>query len=223
MKSNSKPGRVDRFLQSLLIGNDAAMDAVLKRSDDAGLSQIAVAPLQGAFLSILAAAMGAKRILEIGALGGYSTIWLARALPADGGVVKTLDIDPTSVATVRANAAAAGFAERIEAIEGPAAKSLDAMIKAGEAPFDFVFIDADKPGYPACLDRSIALTRPGSLIVADNVVWEGEVANRKCADPRVAGVRAYLEKAGAVLRLKTTVIQTVGAKGHDGFAFSLVL
>lgn len=214
---------VDRYLESLFADGDAAMEAVLKSSSEAGLSPIAVSPLQGAFLSLLASAMGAKRILEIGALGGYSTLWLARGLSAGGGVVKTLEIDPKSVATVRANAKAAGLADKVDVVEGPAALSLEAMIERGEPPFDFIFIDADKENYPLYLDLSVRLARPGALIVADNVVWKGEIADGKSTSAAAKGLRAYLEQASADTRLKTSVIQTLGVKGHDGFAFSLVL
>ncbi len=213
---------VDRFLETLFVGGDATMDAVSKNSDKAGLPAVAVSPLQGAFLCIIAGATGARRILEIGALGGYSTIWLARGLPTDEGVVKTLEIDPKSAALVRSNANAAGLGGRIEVIEGQAARSLETMVRSGEKPFDLVFIDADKENYPLYLDLFLSLTRKGALIIADNAVWEGEIANEKSADARVKGLRAYLEKASAEPRLGTTVVQTIGVKGHDGFAFSLV-
>lgn len=215
------PESVDRFLENLLIGEDQEMENVLKRSDEAGLRPIAVSPMLGATLSILAAAIGARRILEIGALGGYSTIWLARALP-EGGRVTTLEIDPKSVATVRANAAAAGVGDKVCVIEGAAAQTLDRMIAEKERPFDFVFIDADKESYPLYLDRALKLARKGALIVADNVVREGEVANLKSKDSYVLGARAYLEAARNHPRLKTSVLQTVGAKGHDGIAISFV-
>lgn len=211
----------DRYLQELLLDPDPVMAAVLERSDAAHLPQIAVSPLQGAFLSILARSVKAGRILEIGALGGYSTVWLARALP-ENGVVVSLEIDPKAAQTVRANAAASGVADKVRVLEGPAAETLADMTERGEAPFDFVFIDADKTGYPAYLDFAVALARKGALIVADNVVRKGEIANSNSSDAMVVAVRTYLEKARAHPRLQTSVIQTVGVKGHDGFAISLV-
>lgn len=220
-KTKSEAEKVDSFLEALFVDDDALMRGVIKRSDEAGLPAIAISPMQGLFLNILAASLGARRILEVGALGGYSTIWLARALPEDGRVV-TLDIDPTSVATVRLNAKAAGLEGRIEVIEGAAARSMEKLIADGAAPFDFIFIDADKDNYPLYLDLCVALARPGALIVADNVVRAGAVADLKTANALARGVRTYLEKARAHPRLSTSVIQTVGAKGHDGFAISLV-
>lgn len=219
-----KTGRadaVDAYFESLFIEPDAVMDRVTAETARAGLPAIAVSPAQGKFLMILAAAIGARRILEIGALGGYSTIWLARALPAGGRVV-TLDIDPASVATVRRNASEAGFADRIDVVEGPAAASLEAMIAAETLPFDFIFIDADKNNYPAYLGQSLRLARPGALIVADNVVRDGKVADAQSGDAMVEGVRAYLDQARRAPRLVTTALQTLGVKGYDGFAISLV-
>lgn len=219
-RTQSESEKTDRYLEALF-ADEALMRGVMKRSDDAGLAAIAVSPMQGLFLNILAASIGAGHILEVGALGGYSTIWLARALPQNGRVV-TLDVDPRSVATVRANAEAAGLGDRIEVIEGAAASSLEKLIAGKAALFDFIFIDADKENYPLYLDHCVALARQGALIVADNVVRGGAVADEKTTDALAKGVRAYLEKAKAHSRLSTSVIQTVGAKGHDGFAISLV-
>ncbi len=219
-RAQSAAEKTDQYLEALF-ADDALMRGVMKRGDEAGLAAIAVSPMQGLFLNILAASIGAGRILEVGALGGYSTIWLARALPQNGRVV-TLDIDPKSVATVRANAEAAGLGDRIEVIEGAAAASLEKLIVGKAALFDFIFIDADKENYPLYLDLCVALARQGALIVADNVVRGGAVADEKTTNALAKGVRAYLEKAKANPRLSTSVIQTVGAKGHDGFAISLV-
>jgi predicted O-methyltransferase YrrM len=215
------PEDADRFFENLLLPPDAFLDQVLARTQAAGLPPIAVSPLQGAFLRILAAGVKARRILEIGALGGYSTVWLARALPPEGLIV-TLDINPVSVAVTAENAAAAGLGGCVRVIEGPAAASLEAMIARVEPAFDLIFIDADKAGYPRYLDLCLKLVRPGSLIVADNVVREGAVADPATNDAAALGVRRYLELARANARLTTTVLQTVGAKGHDGFALSLV-
>lgn len=218
---NPSPEEVDAYLEGLLSPNDRVLEAIGRRTAAAGLPPIAVSPMQGAFLNILAAAINARRILEIGALGGYSTVWLARALPPEG-VLVALDIDPTSVATVRESAADAGVGALVRIIEGAASASLDAMIESVEAAFDFIFIDADKPGYPRYLEQSIALSRPGTIIVADNVVRGGGVADRTSANEAAIGARRYLELAAKSPRLSTTVLQTVGAKGHDGFAISLV-
>lgn len=215
------PEDVDRFLEGLLAPEDDALARIHDRTKKAGLPAIAVSPLQGAFLNILAGAVGARRILEVGSLGGYSTIWLARALPPEG-VLVALDIDPVSIAAVRDSAEDAGLGGVIRLIEGPAAASMQAMVDSVEPAFDLIFIDADKTGYPRYLEFSIALARPGSLIVADNVVREGAVADLGSPNENAIGVRRYLEAAARSPRLSTTVLQTVGAKGHDGFAISLV-
>lgn len=214
------PESVDTFLQSLLLEEDGALTRALARSDAAGLPPIAVSPLQGAFLNILAAAVNARRILEIGALGGYSTLWLARALPPEG-LMTTLDIDPISVAAVTEAAADAGLGARVRVIAGPAAASLEAMVARVEPAFDLIFIDADKAGYPRYLELCLELSRPGTLIIADNIVREGAVADPSTREESALAVRRYLELARADRRLSTTVLQTVGAKGHDGFAISL--
>ena len=216
-----EPEAVDRRLEELLLAPDAVFGRILQRTQTAGLPAIAVSPLQGAFLNILASAVGARRILEIGALGGYSTVWLARALPP-AGVIITLDIDPRSVEAVKESAIDAGVGSLVRIIEGPAAASLEAMIDSVEPAFDLIFIDADKTGYPRYLELCLELARPGAIIIADNVVRKGDVADPQTGDAAALGVRKYLEAAGASSRLLTTVLQTVGAKGHDGFAISLV-
>lgn len=215
------PEDVDRYLEALLLPSDPALDRIGARTAAAGLPAIAISPLQGAFLHILAASINARRILEIGALGGYSTVWLARALPPEG-VLMTLDIDPRSVTVTAESAADAGLGARVRVVEGPADRTLEAMIDRVEPAFDFVFIDADKTGYPRYLELCLKMVRPGSLIVADNVVRDGAVANPATGDTAALGVRRYLELARANERLTTTVLQTVGVKGHDGFAVSLV-
>lgn len=216
-----EPEAVDRRLEELLLAPDAVFGRILQRTQTAGLPAIAVSPLQGAFLNILASAVGARRILEIGALGGYSTVWLARALPPEG-VIITLDIDPRSVEAVKESAIDAGVGSLVRIIEGPAAASLETMIDSVEPAFDLIFIDADKTGYPRYLELCLELARPGAIIIADNVVRKGDVADPQTGDAAALGVRKYLEAAGASSRLLTTVLQTVGAKGHDGFAISLV-
>ncbi len=212
---------VDRYLVSLLAPSDAALDAALADSDEAGLPQIAVAPNQGKLLMLLATMQGARRILEIGTLGGYSTIWLARSLPSDGTLI-SLELEPRHADVARRNLERAGLGSLVEIRVGSAPSSLRQMIADGVEPFDFVFIDADKEGYPDYLDLSLQLSRPGTVIVADNVVRNGEVANPASADPRVQGVQTFLERAAADDRLEGTAVQTVGSKGYDGFALFIV-
>ncbi|MBS0279533.1 MAG: O-methyltransferase [Proteobacteria bacterium] len=210
---------VDDYYAGVLTAADPVMDDVLKASEVAGLPPIQVSPLQGRMLMLLAQMAGAKRILEIGTLGGYSTIWLARALPKDGEVV-TLEAEPLHADTARANIERAGFSQTVEIKLGPAAQTLDAMVKDGVRPFDFIFIDADKPGYPAYLDLAIKLSWPGTVIVADNMVRGGAVADAESDDETVKAVRLFNEKLAADKRLSATAVQTVGAKGYDGFVLA---
>ncbi|MEJ2631428.1 MAG: O-methyltransferase [Acidihalobacter sp.] len=180
-----------------------------------------VAPNQGKFLHLLAKLQGAKKILEIGTLGGYSTIWLARALPS-GGKLVTLEADPKNAAVASANIDRAGLSSNVSVRVGPAIESLRLMVSAEEGPFDFIFIDADKPSNPAYLEQSLKLSRPGTVIVGDNVVREGEVANAKSGDAKVQGVRAFFDMLAADPRVSATAIQTVGSKGYDGFSLVVV-
>ena len=212
---------VDGYFTDLLVRPDEALKAALTASDEAGLPTIAVSPNTGKLLHLLARALGARRILEIGTLGGYSTIWLARALP-EGGRLITLDFDPKHTRVARANLARAGLDHMIEHREGRAADTLSQLVEAGEPPFDFIFIDADKESYTEYLEWSLKLSRPGSMIVADNVVRAGQVSDSASPDPLVQGVRRFLERVAAEPRLTATVIQTVGIKGHDGLAIALV-
>lgn len=212
---------VDRYLSDLLVPPDPALDAALKASTKAGLPEIQVSPVQGMLLHLMARGQGAQRILEIGTLGGYSTIWLARALPADGKLV-TLESDPKHAEVARANVARAGLEERVEVRVGSAADTLPKLAAEGHR-FDFVFIDADKTGYPDYFEWSLALSHRGTMIVADNVVREGEVKDARSADASVKAVRRFLEKVAAQPRVKATVMQTVGSKGYDGFAIVLVV
>ncbi len=215
--SQERWSAVDAYFGETLIAPDATLDRALVTSREAGLPEIQVARNQGKLLSMLARLNGAKRILEVGTLGGYSTIWLARALPDDGSIV-TLELDPKHAATAGLNVAHAGFADRVQIRVGPAANTLAAMVESGEGPFDFVFIDADKPSNPAYLDYAVKLVRPGALIVVDNVVRNGGVADPESTDPGIAGVRAMMDRIAADPRLNATAIQTVGDKGYDGFA-----
>lgn len=221
MKTQALWTAVDDYIADALVPPDAALDGALAASALAGLPDIAVAPNQGKLLMILARLAGARRILEIGTLGGYSTIWLARALPADGRLV-TLEYAPAHAAVARANIAAAGLGALVDIRVGAALDSLAALRDEGAAPFDLVFIDADKPNNPQYLDWALRFSRVGTLIVADNVVREGKVLEAGHADPRVQGVRATYDWFAGQPRVCATAVQTVGAKGHDGFAIGLV-
>lgn len=212
---------VDRFLVSLLVPADVALEKALADSNEAGLPQINVAPNQGKLLTLLSRMSGAARILEIGTLGGYSTIWLARSLPSDGALV-SLELEPNHAQVARKNLERAGLDSLVEIRVGPAATTLRLMIDEGVEPFDFIFIDADKESYPEYLELSLQLSRRGTVIVADNVVRDGEVVNPESSDSRVRGVRTFLERAAAERRLDGTAVQTVGSKGYDGFALFLV-
>jgi predicted O-methyltransferase YrrM len=212
---------VDHYLDDVLVGHDAALDAALRESAEAALPPINVAPTQGKLLNLLARSIGARSILEIGTLGGYSTIWLARALPADGRLI-TLEIDRRHAEVARANIARAGLEQRVEVRVG---RALDALAQLGEqaaGPFDLFFIDADKPNIPAYFSWALRLARPGSLIVVDNVVRDGAVIEADSADASVQGVRRLNELMASEPRVAATVIQTVGVKGYDGFALALV-
>jgi predicted O-methyltransferase YrrM len=204
--------KVDAVLTDILLGSDPALEAALADSDAAGLPPIAVAPNQGKLLMLLAQMAGARRILEIGTLGGYSTIWLARALPADGRLV-TLEYEPKHAEVARRNIARAGFADKVEVKVGAASETLPTL----QGPFDFVFIDADKVGYPDYFRSALKLSRPGTVIVADNVVRAGKVAE-PAGDANAEAVRSMLELAAAEPRVAATAVQTVGSKGWDGFA-----
>ena len=208
---------VDRYIADEFIPRDAALDAALKDSDAAGLPTIAVSMAQGKWLHLLARAMGARRILEIGTLGGFSGIWMARALPADGRLI-TLEINPTHADVARRNFARAGVADRAEVRVGPALETLPTL--AG--PFDLIFIDADKPGYADYFPLAVKLSRPGTLIIADNVVRNGAIADAASTDEMVNGIQRFNAVVAADRRVTTTVLQTVGAKGYDGFAVILV-
>jgi predicted O-methyltransferase YrrM len=213
---------VDDYLSSALLPEDPLLGATLADARAAGLPAIDVAPNQGMLLHILARSVRAERILEVGTLGGYSTIWLARALPAGGRLV-TLEIEQRHAAVARTNLERAGLADRVEVRVAPAAASLAALVEEGAGPFDLVFIDADKPGNPEYLSWALRLTRAGSLVVVDNVVRDGAVADAASDDAGVVGSRRCLEAMGADPRLAATAIQTVGVKGYDGFAVGLVL
>lgn len=210
---------VDEYIEDLLIGEDAALDAALAAADKADLPPIAVAPSQGKFLNLLARAHGARRILEIGTLAGYSTIWLARALPADGRLI-TLEYDPRHAEVATANIAAAGLADLVEVRVGKALDSLPALAEL--EPFDLFFIDADKANNPNYFTWALRLSRPGSVIVVDNVVRSGLVVDATSTDPAIVGTRKLGRMLADEPRVDATMIQTVSGKGYDGFALALV-
>ncbi|MBQ0965657.1 MULTISPECIES: O-methyltransferase [Streptomyces] len=212
---------VDDYFNDLLVEEDEALLKAVANQDAAGLPPHQVSPNQGKLLSLLATLRGARRILEIGTLGGYSTIWLARALPADGRLV-TLEADTACAAVAAANISHAGLDGIVDLRVGRAADSLPRLADEEQGPFDLVFIDADKPSNPLYLEWALKLTRPGSVIIGDNVVRDGAVADATSTDPRVQGVRRFTELISEHPRLTATTIQTVGAKGYDGFTLALV-
>lgn len=212
---------VDRYITDRLIAPDAVLDEVVASREAAGLPAIGVSPPQGKLLQLLAQAQQARNILEIGTLAGYSTLWLARALPPDGRLV-TLEAEPRHAAVARANFQRAGLAARIELRVGPALETLPQLAAAGRGPFDFIFIDADKENYPAYWEWSLRLARPGTLIVADNVVRNGALADPHSADPRVQAMRRLHELLAGEARVSATTLQTVGSKGYDGFTLARV-
>ena len=209
--------RVDDYVAGLLLPADPALDAALAANAAAGLPAIDVSPLQGQLLTVLATIAGARRILEIGTLGGYSTICLARALPADGALV-SLEASPHHAEVARRNIAAAGLADRVAVIVGRALESLPTL----EGPFDLVFIDADKGTNADYLGWALRLSRPGTVVVCDNVVRDGRITDATATEPDVTGTRRLFEALAAEPRLTATAIQTVGAKGWDGFAIAVV-
>lgn len=210
---------IDDYIADCLVPGDEALDAALAASEAAGLPAINVASNQGKLLMLLARAIGARRILEIGTLGGYSTIWLARGLPSDGRLI-TLEANPDYAEVARANIARAGLSEMVEVRVGRAQDTLPRL--AAEAPFDLIFIDADKPGTPGYFQWAVKLARRGTLIIVDNVVREGAVLDAASNDQNVQGMRRFFELAATDPRVSGTAIQTVGGKGHDGLAVLLV-
>ena len=209
--------RVDEYVTERLIEPDAALTAALADSVAAGLPPIAVSAPQGKFLRLLARIHGARSVLEVGTLGGYSTIWLAGALPADGRLV-SLEVSPEHAEVARRNVARAGFGDLVDILVGPALDTLPTLT----GPFDLVFIDADKRNNPGYVREAVRLTRPGGVIVVDNVVRDGRVVDAGDTDPNIVGTRAAYDLLAAEPRLDATALQTVGAKGYDGFAIAVV-
>lgn len=220
--SKAQWAAVDEFLGDRLIAPDPILEHILLTSVEAGLPPINVTPNQGKLLHLLARSVGARRILEVGTLGGYSTVWLARALP-EGGRLITLEVDPRCAGVARANIEHAGLSAVVDLRLGAALDTLPQLEAAGAGPFDLVFIDADKQSTPEYFDWAVRLARPGSLIVVDNVVRNGAIVDAESADDRVQGVRRFFESLAVDPRVTATAIQTVGSKGYDGFAIALVL
>lgn len=216
MTEKPTPKDVDAFLDSTVVDDDASLTAALEASSAAGLPPIAVSVQQGKFLSLLAGAVGARNILELGTLGGFSTIWLARGAGPQGRVV-TLEYEPKHAEVARTNLDRAGLADRVEVIVGAALDTLPTVT----GPFDLIFIDADKENYPAYLDWAVRLARPGAIIVADNVIRQGQILDPE-SNAQAQAVRQTLQAMGEDPRLDTAVLQTVGAKHWDGFAFAVV-
>ncbi|TGP52566.1 O-methyltransferase [bacterium M00.F.Ca.ET.159.01.1.1] len=212
---------VDDYIVSSLFEADPVLDAVLKVNREQGLPAIDVSAAQGKLLSLLVRIRGAKRVLEVGTLGGYSTIWMARGLPADGKVV-TLELDPHHAKVARSNFERAGVSGKVDLRVGPALQSLAALVDENAGPFDLIFIDADKPNNPNYLGWAMKLSRPGTVIVCDNVIRDGAVVKKNSGDVNVEGARAAFSFIGGEKRLDGTAIQTVGAKGYDGFAIAVV-
>jgi len=213
---------VDQYTTDLLLPADAALDAALAASEAAGLPSISVSPSQGKLLMMLAQLAGAKQILEIGTLGGYSSIWLGRAL-APGGRLITLEANPKHAEVARGNIARAGLAEVVEVRLGDARAGIQQLAAEGRGNFDLIFIDADKQSIPLYLEWSLKLSHPGTLIIVDNVIRDGALIDAKSEDPNVIGARRMHEMLGAEPRLSATTIQTVGSKGYDGLTLALVI
>jgi predicted O-methyltransferase YrrM len=212
---------VDRYFSASLLPSDPVLEAALEESAAAGLPAISVSPNQGKFLQILAEIIGARSILEIGTLGGYSTIWLARGLRAGGRLI-TLEIDPKHAEVAQRNVARAGLAKIVDVRLGSAIETLPQLATESRGPFDLTFIDADKQNIPTYFEWALKLSRPGSVIIVDNVVRDGAVVDASSSDPSVQGVRRFIELAASDARVSGTVIQTVGIKGYDGLAIFLV-
>lgn len=208
---------VDNYIDGLFVESDGILDSILARADEAGLPEMQVSPGQGKLLYLMAKIIGAKRILEVGTLGGYSAVWLARAM-GEGGKLTTLELEAAHAAFARMTLKEANLAERCEVIEGPALGSMKAM----QPPFDLVFLDANKDQYPVYLNEAVRLTRPGGIILADNVVRSGSVLEPAAVDPSAIGAAAFNQALAEHPKLEAIILQQVGLKGHDGMAIARV-
>lgn len=214
--------QVDDYVEGLFLPDDPALSETLRVSDEEELDPIAVTPTQGKLLNLLVQMHQSKRVLELGVLGGYSTICMARALPADGQLV-SLELVAHNAAVARRNIDAAGVGDKVDIRVGPALDTLKAMVTNGEAPFDFVFMDANKDGYPEYFEQIMHLVAPGSVIIADNVIRNGAVIDQDSTEPYIVGIRKFNELVAAEPRVTATALQTVGSKGYDGFALLRVV
>ena len=212
---------VDDYISTRLAPEDDALKQTLKSLEDNGIANISVSANQGKLLQVFAAACGAKRMLEVGTLVGYSTIWMARALPKDGKLI-TLEYDTLHATLARQNIAHAGLADKVELREGKAMDLLQEMVKNGEGPFDLIFIDADKPPYREYFELALQLARPGTIIIADNVIREGKVLDADTTDERVNGVQRLNDYLATCTRVTATILQTIGTKEHDGIVVAVV-
>ncbi|WP_028548017.1 O-methyltransferase [Paenibacillus sp. UNC451MF] len=221
MNPSNTWNQVDQYIKKQLIPYDPILEEALANNHNAELPPYDVTPSQGKLLQLFIQMQGAKRVLEIGTLGGYSTIWMARALPSDGRIV-TIEVDPHHAEVARTNLSLAQIDHKVELRVGDALDQLTRMDEEQAAPFDLIFIDADKPNNPHYLKWALRFSRPGTVIIGDNVVRDGEVANENNEDPRVIGVREFFDRLAEEPRITATAIQTVGSKGYDGFVIGIV-
>lgn len=221
MQAPTKWAEVDQYFNSMLLPSDPILEGVLQANANAGMPAIDVAPNQGKFLYLLAKIRGAKKILEIGTLGGYSSIWLARALPEDGQLI-SLEYEQAFAQVAKENIKKAGLAEKVTILVGPALDTLPTLQEKGLTGFDMIFIDADQQNNPHYLQWAIKLCNPGAIILGDNVVRNGEVIDPENGDDRIQGIRQFFDLLAAEPRIEATAIQTMGSKGYDGFALGVV-
>ncbi|MGG1441539.1 O-methyltransferase [Brevibacillus laterosporus] len=221
MESPKKWTEVDQYFNSMLLPSDPILNEVLQANAKAGMPAIDVAPNQGKLLYLLAKIRGAKKILEIGTLGGYSSIWLARALPQDGQLI-SLEYEQSFAHIAEENVKKAGLAEKVSILVGPALETLPTLQEKGMTGFDMIFIDADKQNNPHYLQWALKLCNPGAIILGDNVVRDGEVIHPESEDDRIQGIRQFIDLLSSEPRIESTAIQTVGSKGYDGFVLGVV-
>lgn len=213
--------KVDQYIGNLLAQEDDVLQQTIQSLDDASIPQISVTPTQGKFLQLMLLSCKAKRVLELGTLGAYSTIWMARAIPADGKII-TVEFDPHHARVAHENIAKAGFSDKIDLRGGKAMDVLNELITKGEEAFDFIFIDADKPPYTEYFELALQLSHPGTIIICDNVIREGKVLDEDTTDERVKGVQRFNQMLANNPKVTATIMQTVGAKEYDGMAIAIV-
>ncbi|MCT2564083.1 O-methyltransferase [Chryseobacterium herbae] len=213
--------KVDTYIGNLLAPEDSVLQETIQSLDDASIPQISVTPTQGKFLQLMLLSCKAKRVLELGTLGAYSTIWIARAIPADGKII-TVEFDPHHANVASQNIAKAGLSDKIDLRTGKAMDVLNELISTNEEAFDFIFIDADKPPYTEYFELALKLSHPGTIIICDNVIREGKVLDEDTTDERVKGVQRFNQMLANNPKVTATIMQTVGAKEHDGMAIAIV-